>query len=219
VSFAPLELRILSVNVARPQLLGLHSGEAITSAIQKQALQAKTVEVGKTNLGGDAQADLEHHGGPDKAVYAYPADHWPWWEDQHNFPCRPAAFGENLTVKGGDETSVAIGDRFQWGNAVLEITQPRMPCYKFQFHSARMDAGALMTLSARCGWYFRVLVEGTGPVADGRLVRMASGDGPSVRETFLAAFGRRFDPSRRQEIAATKSLSAAWRKRLTAAVT
>ena len=212
-----LELRVLSVNVARPFLVGLDRGEALVSAIQKEPVTSTAIEIGKTNLAGDAQADLEHHGGPDKAVYAYPADHWPWWEEEHDLLCRPGGFGENLTLQGADETSVAIGDRFQWGTAVLEISQPRVPCYKFQFHSGRLDASALMTLSARCGWYFRVLVEGAAPVGDAGLVRTSNGEGPTVREAFLAVFGKGFDPSRRQEIAATRSLSAAWRKRLVGA--
>src|SRR5882724_7357343 len=193
MSVTALELRILSVNVARPRLLALDNGETFTSAIGKQPLAARTVTVGRTNLDGDAQADLEHHGGAVKAVYAYPADHWPWWETEHGFSCRPGAFGENLTLEGADETSVAIGDRFEWGEALLEITQPRVPCFKFQFHSARADAGALMTLSARCGWYFRVLAEGTAPVGGACLNRTAIGEGPSVREAFIAAFDKRFD--------------------------
>jgi MOSC domain-containing protein YiiM len=212
-----LELRVLSVNVARPLLLGLDRGEALVSAIHKRPVTASTIEVRETNLEGDAQADREHHGGPDKAVYAYPADHWPWWEEKHGVLSQPGTFGENLTLKGGDENSVAIGDRFQWGEAVLEITQPRVPCHKFQFHSGRTDASALMTLSARCGWYFRVLAAGTAPISDTRLVRTRSSAGPSVRETFRAAFDKRFDVARRREIAATGALSGAWRKRLAAA--
>src|SRR5262249_17283220 len=148
------------------------------------------------------------------AVYAYPADHWPWWEKEHGLLAQPGAFGENLTLEGGDETSVAIGDRFQWGGAVLEITQPRVPCYKFQFHSGRTDASGLLTLSARCGWYFRVLSAGTAPSINARLVRTGSAGGPSVRETFRAAFDKRFDLARRRQIAATEALSSAWRKRL-----
>ena len=218
MSVAPLALRVLSVNVAQPLLLGLDRGEALVSAIQKRPVVADTIAVGAINLAGDAQADREHHGGPDKAVYAYPADHWPWWEVR-GFLCKPGAFGENLTIEGADETMVAIGDRFQWGSAVLEIAQPRVPCYKLQFHSGRVDAGALMTTSARCGWYFRVLVQGIAPVADGKLIRSASRAGPTVREAWQAAFDKRFDPGLRNAIAATRSLSEAWRRRLTAAGT
>ena len=212
----PFELRILSVNVARPRLLGLDHGELLISAIDKQPLSSKIVKVERLNLAGDAQSNLEKHGGPDKAVYAYPSEHWRWWEGEQQLPCRPGAFGENLTLEGGDETAVAIGDRFQWGNAVLEITQPRVPCNRLQFHSGRADLGALMTLSGRCGWYFRVLIEGTGPVTDGRLVRITRSEGPSVREAYRAAFERGFDKERRRQIAAIEQLSQAWRNRLAA---
>ena len=86
-------LRLLSVNVATPSRLGEQNGETVTSAIAKNPVATPTIRVGFTNLEGDAQANLEKHGGPDKAVYAYPADHWPWWEKEKNFPCRPGEIG------------------------------------------------------------------------------------------------------------------------------
>jgi MOSC domain-containing protein YiiM len=206
--------RLLSVNVARPRVLGEQNGEEVISAIAKLPVEAATIRVGFTNLEGDAQANLEKHGGPDKAVYAYPADHWPWWEKEKNFPCRPGAFGENLTLMGADETAVHIGDRFAWGEAVLEIAQPRAPCSKFQLYSGRADASALMTLSGRCGWYYRVVTPGRAPVTGSELTSMARSGGPTVREAFFAAFDPKFDQVRRRAIAHWPSLSDAWRKRL-----
>ncbi len=209
-------LRVISVNVALPRVLGVENGEPVLSAIAKQPVLAAWIEVGRTNLAGDLQGDLENHGGPEKAVYGYPADHWTWWEKEQHFPCAPGAFGENLTLIGADETAVHIGDRFSWGEALLEVAQPRMPCFKFLLHSGRADAGMLMTVSGRCGWYFRVLATGAAPTVGAWLTRVEEGGGPSVRETFAAAFGRRVTDTRRREIAANSSLSDAWRKRLLA---
>ena len=209
-----LELKLLSVNVARPHRLGEQAGEPVISAIAKKPISGASVVVRPTNIAGDSQANLEKHGGPDKAIYAYPADHWPWWEKEHHFHCAPGLFGENLTVQGADETQVNIGDRFGWGEVQLEITQPRIPCIKFQIYTAREDMGALMLSSGRCGWYFRVLQAGTAPVNDARLVRVARGAGPTVREAYFAVFDRRVPESRRREIASVPALSAQWRKRL-----
>ncbi len=183
-----MELRILSVNVGTPRVIGMQRGEAVLSGFAKAPVEAATVLVGATNIEGDRQADLSVHGGADKAVYAYPSDHWPWWEREKALPCRPASFGENLTVAGADETAIAIGDRFRWGEAVLEVSQPRAPCFKFAMCTNRADAPNLMTLSGRCGWYFRVIAPGRAPVADAVLMRETRAGGPSVRETFFAAF-------------------------------
>jgi MOSC domain-containing protein YiiM len=212
-----LRIRIVSVNVATPHLLGEENGEPVISAIAKKPVPGPMIEVGRINLKGDDQANRAVHGGPDKAVYSYPSDHWTWWEREKNFHCAPGAFGENLTLSGADETTVAIGDRFQWGDAVLEIAQPRVPCHKFILYTGRDDAGALMLTSGRCGWYFRVLTIGAAPVADASLNRVEESGGPTVRETFQAAFGRQVTAERRSQIFEARGLSDAWKKRLIAA--
>jgi MOSC domain-containing protein YiiM len=207
-----MELRLLSVNVAMPRTIGEADGQPILSGIAKSPLDRQSVFVGATNIAGDGQADLTVHGGVDKAVYAYPADHWPWWEHEKSMHCRAATFGENLTVEGADETAVAIGDRFRWGDAILEISQPRAPCFKFAIHTARSDAPQLMTLSGRCGWYYRVIAEGNAPALSGSLVRIFASGGPSVRETFLAVFGRHPGTDRLGRIETAAGLSESWRK-------
>jgi MOSC domain-containing protein YiiM len=210
-----LKIRILSVNVATPQPLAAENGETILSAIDKKPIAVPRISVGEINIQGDDQANRAVHGGPDKAVYAYPSEHWMWWEKEHGIACRPGGFGENLTLQGADETMVAIGDRFQWGDAVLEIAQPRVPCNKFVLHMGREDAGALMTRSARSGWYLRVLKTGAAPAGDGWLERIKESGGPTVREAFLAVFDKKTTAARRREIHGVQGLSEAWRKRLT----
>lgn len=205
-----MRLRLLSVNVGRPQAIGQYEGGPVLSGIAKKPLAEPEVFVGATNIDGDGQADLSVHGGMDKAVYCYPADHWPWWQREQDFPCRPAAFGENLTVEGADESTVAIGDRFRWGKVLLEVSQPRAPCFKFALYAKRSDAPALMTLSGRCGWYFRVLREGPAPTT-GTLFQEHESGGPSVREAFFAALDRRTPADIRNRVAAAPALAASWR--------
>jgi MOSC domain-containing protein YiiM len=183
--------RILSVNTARARVIGAVHGEPVLSGIDKKPVATGSVFVRMLGIDGDQQADLSVHGGVDKAVYAYPSGHWPWWEREKKLSCRPATFGENLTLEGADENSVSIGDRFQWGDAILEVSQPRAPCYKLAIHTSRPDVPQLMTHSARCGWYFRVVGEGAAPVQNANLVHISDGGAPTVREAFVALFDRR----------------------------
>ena len=208
-----MTLALLSANVAQPRVLAHVDGEPVLSAIGKQPTSLTEIRVFKETLDGDRVADRTVHGGADKAVYAYLADNWPWWEGEHDLSCRPGAFGENLTVSGADETQVRIGDRFRWGEAVLEVSQPRQPCFKFQLHAGRQAAAALMTLSGRCGWYFRVIEEGMAPVT-GPLARVGESDGPTVREAFVAAMHRRTSEDERRRIADHPAMARAFRATL-----
>jgi MOSC domain-containing protein YiiM len=206
-----MKLSVLSVNIGRVRVIGQLHGEDVLSAIAKAPVEQQRIRVGALGLEGDAQADLSVHGGVDKAVYAYPADHWPWWQSAHALACAPARFGENLTLEGADESDVAIGDRFRWGEALLEISQPRSPCFKLAM-VARQDIPGHMMLSARSGWYLRVLEEGEAPVRDAAMRRVFESLGPNVRETFLAAHhgGASLEILRR--IHAAAALSRSWRE-------
>ncbi len=159
------KIELVSVNVGRPQYLGQHRGRPVTSGIAKRPAEAEFLWLDRLNLEGDGQADLEVHGGVDKAVYAYPSEHLPAWGEELGEELGPAAFGENLTTAGGTEDDVCIGDKWHWGDAVLEVCQPRSPCYKLALHRGRGDIGRRMRESARTGWYLRVLEPGRVPVA------------------------------------------------------
>jgi MOSC domain-containing protein YiiM len=211
----PLQLLVLSVNVALPRLVGEHHGEPLLSAFEKRPVAGASISLCTLGLAGDGHADLENHGGPERAVYAYLADNWAWWEKEKHFACAPGTFGENLTLEGADDDAVRIGDRFSWGETLLEVSQPRMPCYKFQRFHGREDASAIMALSGRCGWYFRVLKEGLCPVGAAILVRVAEGSGGSVREVFLAR-SNRITPARRLALANSPGLTEEWRQKLLA---
>ncbi|MBV9331821.1 MAG: MOSC domain-containing protein [Alphaproteobacteria bacterium] len=207
-----MNLRLVSVNVGLPCAIATEGERPVLSGIGKRPLHSATVLVSPTNIEGDRQADLTVHGGPDKAVYAYPSEHWAWWQEEHGFSCAPAKFGENLTLLGADESSILIGDQFRWGDVVLEVSQPRAPCYKLAIHTGRADLPALMTQSARCGWYFRVLKEGAAPVASTMLTRISSGLGPSVRDAFATVFSREANRETRSRLLQNPALANAWRK-------
>ncbi|MGH9265568.1 MAG: MOSC domain-containing protein [Acidimicrobiales bacterium] len=159
------KIELVSVNVSMPKYLGQHRGRPVTSGIAKQPVTAEYLWLDRLNLEGDAQADLRSHGGPNKAVYAYASEHLPAWSAELGQELGPAAFGENLTTSGATEDDVCIGDRWYWGDAVLEVCQPRRPCFKLAMHRGRGDIGRLLGDTGRTGWYLRVLQPGRVPAA------------------------------------------------------
>ena len=204
---------ILSLNVGRPKVIGTQHGEPVLSAIGKTPVALGVLHVDEEGIEGDRVADLSGHGGHDKAVYAYPRENWDFWKEK-GFAPAPTLFGENLTLSGGDENTVAVGDRFRWGEVELEISQPRAPCFKFGLHTGRPDAPAIMTKSARCGWYLRVVKPGKVAPADSTLVKIASGSSISIKTSFEAAFLPKFDRELRQQAYEQPGLAAAWKRQI-----
>jgi MOSC domain-containing protein YiiM len=143
------------------------------------------------NLDGDRQADLTVHGGREKAVYVYPSEHYAHWRQElPGMDLAYGSFGENFTTEGLDEESVHIGDRFRIGEAVVEVTQPRMPCYKLAVRFKRPDMPKRFHASGRCGFYLAVLQEGELGPGD-TFERIARNQrGLSVRETYRAIFSK-----------------------------
>src|SRR5712671_6531621 len=122
-------MQVISVNVGQPKEV-IWKGRKVMTGIFKEPVEGR-VAVGRLNLEGDRQADLTVHGGPEKAVYAYPAEYYAFWREQFPEMELPwGMFGENLTIEGLLDESVHIGDRFQVGSAHLVVTQPRLPCSK-----------------------------------------------------------------------------------------
>ena len=152
-------MRLVSVNVGLPRDVSWQGGTA-TTGIFKQPV-AERVKVRRLNLEGDRQADLSVHGGPSKAVYAYPSEHYPYWRDQFPDLDMPwGMFGENLTLEGLLEHQVNIGDRLRIGSAEFMVTEPRMPCYKLGIKFGRKDIIPRFLRSRRSGFYLAVLEEG-----------------------------------------------------------
>jgi MOSC domain-containing protein YiiM len=135
-------------------------GEPVSTGIFKEPVGGR-VTLRALNLDGDRQADLTVHGGPAKAVYAYPSEHYPFWRGELPGVELPwGMFGENFTTEGMSETSVHIGDRFRAGTAELQVTQPRMPCYKLGIKFGRADMLKRFLASGLTGFYFSVTREG-----------------------------------------------------------
>ena len=127
------------------------------------------------------------HGGPDKAVYSYPAEHAVDWRAD-GFAIAPGGVGENLVTQGARERDVRIGDVFAWGDARLQVSQPRAPCFKLSLHTGRKDVGPRMITTGRSGWYLRVLEPATVD-PHGELVLVERDDtAPTVFETFAVMF-------------------------------
>jgi MOSC domain-containing protein YiiM len=159
--------RLVSLNVARASAVAIN-GRRVMTAIGKRAVDgARAVE--RLGVEGDEQADLSVHGGLAKAVYAYPSEHYAFWQTVRaqagvalwDEPLPPGSLGENLTVAGVQENEVWIGDVLRFPHCALAVSQPRYPCFKFNAAMGFAHAAKLMVQSAWCGWYFSVREAGT----------------------------------------------------------
>ena len=150
---------VLSVNVGLPREV-VWKGKKVTTGIFKEPVEGR-IAMRTLNLDGDRQADLSVHGGPDKAVYVYPSEHYTYWRRELPGMSLPwGMFGENLTTEGLHEDVVNIGDQLRIGSAEVVVTQPRMPCYKLAVKFGRDDVIKRFLLSGRTGFYFTALKEG-----------------------------------------------------------
>jgi MOSC domain-containing protein YiiM len=157
--------RIVSLNVGLPREVEWR-GRRVITGIFKSAVAGR-LRVRRLNLDGDGQADLSVHGGPEKAVYAYPEEHYEYWRRElPGVELAPGSFGENLTTRGLAESDVRIGDRFRAGSAALQVTQPRMPCYKLAVKFQRDDMVKRFLASERSGFYLAVVEEGDVAAGD-----------------------------------------------------
>jgi MOSC domain-containing protein YiiM len=151
--------RVVSVNVGVPRSVRW-KGRDVTTGIFKKPVAGR-IAVRHLNLDGDRQGDLSVHGGPEKAVYAYPLEHYAYWEEELEEELQFGAFGENITVEGLPlEDEIALGDRLRVGTAELVVTQPRLPCYKLGLRFGREDMVKRFLASGRTGYYLAVAAEG-----------------------------------------------------------
>jgi MOSC domain-containing protein YiiM len=172
-----MSIKLISVNVGLPREI-TWKGRALTTGIFKAPV-ANRVAARKHNLDGDRQADLSVHGGPTKAIYVYPAEHYDFWRvELPEIELTWGAFGENLTIEGLREDEVRIGDRFLIGSSVLMVTQPRMPCYKLAAKFNRDDMIKRFLESGRSGFYLSIVEE--GEVGAGDALEFAGRDDDSL---------------------------------------
>jgi MOSC domain-containing protein YiiM len=207
-------MKILSVNIGLPRQI-VSGGHAVTTGIFKTPVHHR-VKVSKLNLEGDAQADLSVHGGPNKAVYAYPSEHYDYWRSE--FPGRDlpwGMFGENLTLEGLLEQDACIGDRFRMGTAVLMVAQPRLPCYKLGIKFGRDDMPERFLASRRTGFYFAVVEE--GELGEGDVMERIGRDANQVSVENILRLdleGVHQDVAQIERALQVEALPSGWRKRL-----
>jgi MOSC domain-containing protein YiiM len=159
------DMKLISVNVGLPRVVMSH-GDPVSTGIFKEPV-ADRVMLRTLNLDGDRQADLSVHGGPSKAVYVYPSEHYDHWKHELPEMRLPwGMFGENFTTAGLFESELNIGDKFRVGSAIVMVTEPRMPCYKLGIRFDRPDIVKRFLASERTGFYFAVLQEGEVGVGD-----------------------------------------------------
>jgi len=156
-------MRIISLNVGLPSAQRYEGREVITAGA-KQPVPRAVLRF--TNFGGDGQADQLNHGGVEKAVCVYPFDHYPYWSRQQGRDLKPGAFSENLTISGAIESEVCVGDVFRIGEAMVQVSQPRMPCAKLAGKDESKTLPKLMVNVGYTGFYMRVLSEGLVAAGD-----------------------------------------------------
>ncbi len=210
---AVANIGVVATNVGLPRLLARRGGEGVYSGIAKQPMSPGTaLWLSLVNLAGDGQADLSVHGGRDKAVYAYPSEHLPGWQSELGGPLGPAPFGENLSTQGAAETDVCIGDIWRWDAAILQVCQPRWPCFKLALHRGRPDVQALMRRNGRTGWYLRVLQPGEVTVGSPIEVVQVDAEHLTVADAHRAMGDRHLsEPDLVRRLVGNPALAAEWR--------
>ena len=197
---------VLSVSVGGPRRFE-YKGRPVQSAIWKHAVQGR-VEARGVNLEGDDQADRGAHGGPDKAVYAYAIEDLRWWEGELGRPVAPAELGENLTIEGLDVTNALVGERWEIGTALLEVSEPRVPCWRLGVRMEDEDFPNIFTEAGRPGTYLRIFHEGELGAGDSIRVVERPDEGLSIGDVFRI-FSR--DQGQAGMLLEQPGLSEAWR--------
>jgi len=208
-------MNLLSINTTLPTKIE-YQGRIISTGIFKKPVTGP-VFIAKDNLNGDQQADLKNHGGEHKAVYAFSSDHYPYWSKVlQNSELKPGIFGENLTISGFDETSLNIGDQLGVGHCILEVTQPRVPCFKLGIAVGNMNMPRLFIENFATGAYLRVLQEGFIEAGNAVEVIKEGQFKLSIQSVFRAYFDKEYRQpvSVMQKALLLPELSTEWRKKL-----
>ncbi|HSS21693.1 MAG TPA: MOSC domain-containing protein [Pyrinomonadaceae bacterium] len=203
-------MKLISLNVGRPQIV-IRNGEPVSTAIYKKPVAGR-VNLRKLNLDGDRQADLSVHGGPTKAVYIYPSEHYEYWKRELPGMELPwGMFGENFTTAGLFEPEVNIGDTFGVGSAVVMATEPRMPCYKLGIRFGRVDIIKKFLQGERSGFYLSVLQEGEVEAGDSIELIKKSENSVSVNDVTRLYSSDKSNIELLQRAIATEALPESWR--------
>ncbi|HKQ08030.1 MAG TPA: MOSC domain-containing protein [Blastocatellia bacterium] len=203
-------MKLVSLNVGLPREI-VYKGRSIITGIFKAPVDGR-VRARRLNLDGDRQADLTVHGGAEKAVYVYPAEHYAYWRDElSDMQIDYSMFGENFTSMGLLEDEVQIGDRYCIGSTTFQVTQPRMPCYKLAAKFGRDDILRRFLKSLRTGFYFSVIEEGEVGAGDAieQVSRVAAG--VTVSDVTRLYVGKGKDQALLRRAVQVEALPASWR--------
>lgn len=193
---------IQSLNRATPQFLRSQEKEVWTGFAKKPATQP--VYLSETGFAGDGQGDLKNHGGTEKAVLFYPYSHYSFWEAYYGRSFALPSFGENITITGITEKEVCIGDTFQMGEAMVQICQPRNPCYKIaRFHQLK-DIPSVVTSTGYSGFYARVLKEGNVSSGEEMILLKKGEKELTIANVFEALFQPEADIERMKNVLASE---------------
>jgi MOSC domain-containing protein YiiM/ferredoxin-NADP reductase len=206
--------KVVSLNVGKPRQV-TYRGMSFSTAIFKEPVDQPLI-LKKLNFTGDGQADLSAHGGIDKAVYCYPSEHYGYWQREIGRSLLPwGQFGENVTTEGLFENELRIGDILRMGTAVLQVSEPRIPCYKLVM---RMDAGSDFSVrflaANRTGFYCRVLEEGLVKRSDSVDLLSRDLSSPTVRDVIAATQFEYRKPAELRKVVRAHGISAKWRSRV-----
>lgn len=203
--------KLISVSVGLPREVAW-KGKQVLTGIFKEPV-ARRLQLRRLNLDGDQQADLSVHGGADKAVYAYPAEHYEYWRRElAGMPLPWGMFGENFTTEGLSETTVHIGDRFRIGTAEVVVTQPRMPCYKLGIKFGRDDMVKRFLHSGLTGFYFAVLQEGEVGAGDTIEPVGTTDTGVTVEDITKLYVSKKDDEDKLRRAVQLEALPEGWRE-------
>jgi len=204
-------MQLISVNVGLPRDV-TWQGRTVTTGIFKEPVAGR-VRLRRLNLDGDGQADLRVHGGEHKAVYAYPKEHYAWWQRELGRDALEyGQFGENFTLSGVLEDEACIGDVFQIGTARVQVSQPRSPCFKLDLRMGEDGFLARFRAAQRVGFYLRVLEEGDVGAGD-PITAVARAPGSlSVREVYQLRYGDLRDRDRLERAIRLTALTPSWRE-------
>jgi MOSC domain-containing protein YiiM len=198
--------RVASVNVGGRRTVEWY-GRLVETAIWKSPIEGR-VAVRGVNLDGDDQADRRVHGGVDKAVYAYAREDYEWWSAKLGTVLEPGTFGENITTAGFDPSDAVIGSQWRIGTAVLQVTQPRQPCFKLGIRMGDADFVDEFEVAARFGTYLRIIEE--GEIGAGDLIEAMPLDREGITVRHLGMADRTADPAFLERVLADPAVTEGW---------
>ena len=205
-------MKLLSVNIGRPAEISW-KGKKSVSGIYKHPAEGK-VFASSTNLEGDGQGNLKVHGGIDKAIYAYPYEHYDYWKEQFTdleFP--PGMFGENFTTEGMSEFDISIGDRFNIGEIIVEVSEPRFPCVTLAARFGTAEIVKPFLHSYKSGFYLRVIKEGYVQSGDTISVNKVSPERFSIAD-FVKLYINKNDNELKEKALANNAVSERWKEKI-----